>query len=64
VLMLTVGYENGEILGTVADEQVYNASLAPEEYQQILSENGCLEFTFKANDDECLGRSILLASKG
>lgn len=62
-LMLTVGYGHGEVIGTVAGEQVYHASLAPEEYEHILGENGCAEFDYKANDATCMGHSVLLATK-
>lgn len=62
-LLLTVGYGHGEVLGTVAGEKVYHASLAPEEYEHILTENGCTDIIYKANDEACMGRSVLLATK-
>jgi trans-aconitate methyltransferase len=62
-LLLTVGYGDGEVLGTVIGEQVYHASLASSEYEDILTSNGCTDINFKANDEECFGRSVLLATK-
>lgn len=59
-LLLTVGPEDGEALGSVNGETVYHSSLAPEEYRQILFSNGLQEVKFVANDEDC-DRTVLLA---
>ena len=61
-IMLTVGTGEGEVTGTVAGESVYHASLAPEEYDRRFRDGGFQTVTYVAEDPECLGRSILLAS--
>ncbi|MBZ6377242.1 class I SAM-dependent methyltransferase [Pacificimonas aurantium] len=61
-IMLTVGTGEGEVTGTVAGESVYHASLAPEEYDRRFRDGGFQTVIYVAEDPECLGRSILLAS--
>lgn len=63
VLLLTVGHGNGEVLGTVGGETVYHASLAPDEYEQILRAHGFTEIQVRIDDQDALGRSILFAVK-
>ena len=63
VLMLTVGLEEGEVLGTVGNEDVYHASLSYEEYDSLLSELNIDILKFSIDDAECHGATILLAQK-
>jgi SAM-dependent methyltransferase len=63
-LMLTVGHEEGEVLGVVEGEQVYHSSLAPDEYADRLEALGFLDIEFVAEDPDCDMHSVLLASKG
>ena len=63
VLLLTVGYGDGEVTGTVQGETVYHASLSPDEYRQRLEETGFTDITYVPNDPETRGRSVLLARR-
>lgn len=63
-LMLTVGHEEGEVLGVVEGEHVYHSSLAPDEYADRLEALGFLDIEFVAEDPDCDMHSVLLASKG
>jgi SAM-dependent methyltransferase len=58
-LMLTVGGKDGEVLGSVYGEQVYHASLDPEAYKSLLSENGFRDVLYEANHTDAHGRTIL-----
>lgn len=61
-ILLTVGTGEGEVTGTVGGETVYHASLASEEYDRLFRQNGFAKVTFVAEDKNCRGRSVLLAS--
>lgn len=61
-LLLTVGTGEGEVTGSVGGETVYHASLAPEEYDRLFRQNGFETVTFVPEDENCRGRSVLLAS--
>ncbi|MEO0439399.1 MAG: class I SAM-dependent methyltransferase [Pseudomonadota bacterium] len=61
-ILLTVGTGEGEVTGTVGGETVYHASLAPEEYDRLFHQNGFETVTFVPEDENCRGRSVLLAS--
>ncbi|MEP3191637.1 MAG: class I SAM-dependent methyltransferase [Parasphingorhabdus sp.] len=61
-IMLTVGTSEGEVTGTVGGETVYHASLAPNEYEELFRQSGFEAVTFVAEDADCMGRSVLLAS--
>ena len=61
-MLLTVGTGEGEVTGTVGGETVYHASLSPEEYDNLLRGNGFETITFVPEDDNCRGRSVLLAT--
>ncbi len=63
-LMLTVGHEDGEVLGVVEGERVYHSSLAPDEYRERLDALGFTDIVFVAEDPDCDMHSVLLASKG
>ena len=60
-LLLTVGHESGEVLGTVEGEDVYHSSLAPQEYEQILHSGGLKKVEVNLQDESCGGRTVLLA---
>ena len=60
VLLLTVGHEAGEVLGTVEGEAVYHSSLSPEEYKHILGSAGCQNVEMVLKDESC-DRTVLLA---
>lgn len=62
-LMFTSGHSNGEAIGDFNGHELYHASLAPEEYRQLLIENGFGLLSYKLEDDSCGGRSIWLAIK-
>ncbi|MEM8917548.1 MAG: class I SAM-dependent methyltransferase [Pseudomonadota bacterium] len=61
-ILLTVGTGQGEVTGTVGGETVYHASLDPEEYDRLFRQNGFETVTFVPKDENCHGRSVLLAS--
>ncbi len=62
-LLLTIGHEAGEVLGTVEGDRVYHASLDPEEYRQILYSAGFGNIKITRQDEDCDAHSILLASQ-
>lgn len=61
-LLLTIGDKASEVLGTVAGQQVYHASLDGSEYEKILRSAGFAEVTIVLCDEDCGGHSLLLAS--
>lgn len=63
VMMLTVGPEEGECSGHIAGEDVYHASLSPEEYQTVLDGLDFELMDFVVEDPECGFATILLARK-
>jgi len=63
VLMVTVGTEEGEVVGHVAGERVYHSSLAPEAYRQILNDLGMEIIDFVFEDPQCDYATVLLAQK-
>ena len=62
-LLLTVGHESGEVLGTVEGEDVYHSSLSPQEYDQILRSGGLKNVEMTLQDESCRGRTVLLARR-
>lgn len=60
-LMLTVGPQEGEVMGRVGDEPVYHASLAPEAYRAILKGLGLDIVRFTFEDEDCDRQTVLLA---
>jgi len=61
VLMFTAGPGAGEPIGEVEGEAVYHASLSPEDYQQLLCDNGFELISFTPEDPDCLMHTIWLA---
>ncbi len=59
-LLLTVGHEAGEVLGTVEGEAVYHSSLSPQEYKHILGSAGFKDVEMSLEDETC-DRTVLLA---
>lgn len=62
-LLLTVGHEAGEVLGTVEGERVYHSSLDSEEYRQILFSAGFKKVEIALQDKDCGFHTVLLASQ-
>ncbi|WP_158548619.1 class I SAM-dependent DNA methyltransferase [Parvularcula marina] len=60
-LLLTVGPEDGEVTGTVASEQVYHASLSPDEYRARLDAAGFSDVRITPHGEETAGRTLLTA---
>jgi len=63
VLMVTVGTEEGEVVGQVGGEPVYHSSLAPETYRKILHGLGMQVIDFVFEDPECDFATVLLAQR-
>lgn len=62
-LLLTIGDESGEVTGMVEGEEVYHASLAPDEYVDILNSLGFDNVEIELEDETCGLHSILLAKR-
>lgn len=60
-LMFNTGPEQGERLGNCQGEPLYHASLAPEEYQQLLDRSGFTLVAHTVEDPTAGGRTIWLA---
>lgn len=63
-LMLTVGPSAGEVSGHVGDDEVYHASLDPDEYQRLLEGLGLTIVHFVAEDPDCDYQTVLVARMG
>ena len=60
-LMFTSGPQHGEAIGDWQGEPLYHASLAPEEYRELLNANGFEVLSFKAGMPVGEGPSVWLA---
>ena len=60
-LMFTSGTSNGESIGIFEGEALYHASLAEEEYRQLLQEQGFGVVKMVIEDPDCGGRTVWLA---
>ncbi len=60
-LMFTTGPEAGERIGQMNGAPLYHASLAPEDYESLLSENGFSVIDFISEDPDCQGHTVWLA---
>ncbi|MEJ6401644.1 class I SAM-dependent DNA methyltransferase [Yoonia sp. 2307UL14-13] len=60
-LMFTSGHMAGEAIGTVAGIPIYHASLAPDEYDALLAENGFKVLRFTPEDPDCGQHTVWLA---
>ena len=63
VLMFTSGPNHGEAIGNLFGEALYHASLAAEEYTQLLNDHGFQVIKMVAEDAECAGHTVCLAQK-
>ena len=61
ILMFTTGPEAGEIWSDNGGENLYHASLSPDEYKQLLKEHGFELIDYKINDKDCNDHTIWLA---
>lgn len=62
-LMFTSGPEHGEALGSYRGEDLYHASLSPEEYRVLLASAGFEVVAHKAEDPHCGGHTVWLAQR-
>lgn len=62
-LMFTSGPDNGEAIGEFQGESLYHASLAAQEYQTLLADNGFKVVNMIAEDPDCTGHTVWLAQK-
>lgn len=61
VLLMTTGPEAGEAIGQVEGQEVYHASLSPEDYQALLEGQGFEVLAFAPEDPDCNGHSVWMA---
>ena len=62
-LLFTSGPGHSEAIGTFEGEPLYHASLAPEEYRRLLSENGFAVIDHVVEDATCGGHTVWLAQR-
>ncbi|MGI9265568.1 MAG: class I SAM-dependent methyltransferase [Gammaproteobacteria bacterium] len=62
-LMLTVGGEDGEVVGHVNGAEVYHSSLAPDDYRSSLATLGIEVVEFVIDDEECGQQTVLIGQK-
>lgn len=62
-LMFTSGPSHGEAIGNLFGEALYHASLAPEEYTQLLNDHGFQVIKMVAEDADCAGHTVWLAQR-
>jgi SAM-dependent methyltransferase len=60
-LLFTSGPSHGEAIGDFQGEPLYHASLAEEEYRELLRANGFRVLQHVAEDPECGGHTVWLA---
>jgi SAM-dependent methyltransferase len=60
-LMFTSGPSHGEAIGSFEGDVLYHASLAPDEYERLLAENGFGVVAHIAEDPDCGGHTVWLA---
>ncbi len=60
-LMFTSGPAHGVAMGVLEGEALYHASLAPDEYSQLLEAHGFETIAMSAEDPDCGGRTVWLA---
>lgn len=63
VLLFTAGPQAGEIWSDNGGENLYHASLSPEEYQQLLKQYGFELIRYVADDPDCGDATVWLARK-
>ena len=62
-LLFNTGPQNGEAIGSFADQDLYHASLAPDEYRYLLKQSGFEEVRHVAEDPLSGGRTVWLVRK-
>lgn len=62
-LMFNTGTSNGEAIGQFAGEALYHASLAPEEYRDLLRQYAFEVVKQRVEDPQCGGRTVWLVVK-
>lgn len=60
-LLFTSGFEPGESFGDLEGEPLYHASLAPDEYSQLLAQSGFDVVTYQERDPESGEATVWLA---
>jgi SAM-dependent methyltransferase len=63
-LMFTSGTSEGEAIGSYRGEPLYHASLAPQEYRDVVAKAGFVVQAHRAEDPDCGGHTIWLATFG
>ena len=63
VLMFTSGTGHGIAMGEFEGEPLFHASLAPDEYRELLAEHGFAVLEMKMEDPECGGHTVWLAKR-
>lgn len=61
ILLFTSGHEAGEVWGDNGGENLYHASLSPEEYKNLLQQQGFALIEHKISDPECGDATVWLA---
>lgn len=61
VLLMTTGPEAGEAIGQVEGQNVYHASLSPDDYRELLEGQGFEVLAFTPEDPDCNGHSVWMA---
>lgn len=61
VLMFTSGPKAGEVWSDNGGEELYHASLDPDEYKELLEKYGFELIQYKINDENCNGHTVWLA---
>jgi len=60
-LLFTAGPRHGVAMGEFEGEPLYHASLDPDDYDQVLRDNGFRIVSFVAEDPVCQGHTVCLA---
>lgn len=61
ILLFTSGPDAGEVWGENGGENLYHASLSPDEYNQLLEKHGFKVLVHKISDPDCGEATVWLA---
>ncbi|MFT4978941.1 MAG: putative TPR repeat methyltransferase, partial [Myxococcota bacterium] len=61
VLMFTSGPKAGEVMGVAGGQPVYHSSLDPDDYRQLMDQNGFEVLQYVPEDPSCAGHTVWLA---
>jgi len=61
VLLFTSGPEDSEVIGNVEGEDIYHASLGPDEYRALMAEQGIEVLRYVPEDPECDFHTVWMA---